>query len=181
MKKIISLLALLLIAFSAYAQVFYNGNKLGTSRLQGNKVGNLFVASVTASLAPANTSKVVEGETAETVITESKPVFIVRFESKRDSVFANSENIDAIVLMKLHVKKNSRRLRTGKFGIAAGVQTGVAQKDLIPISIEEDENEDRVFIVKPKIELEKGEYAFYFVGKDIRLSKVYDFAIKRND
>lgn len=164
---------------SVDAQVYYNGEKLGTSRLQGNKVGNLFAASITASLAPANMAKVVEGETAETVITEKKPVFTIRFESKRDSVFANSANIDGIVLMKLHEKNNSRRLRTGKVGIAAGIQTGVAQKDVIPISIEEDENEEGVFIVKPREELEKGEYAFYFVGKDVHLSKVYDFCIKK--
>lgn len=182
MKQILKILSIFFVCFAictgADAQVYYKGEKLGTSRLQGNKVGNIFVASITASLAPANSARVVEGKTAETVITEKKPVFTIRFDSKRDSLYANSENIDAIVLMKLHVKKDSRRLRTGKYGIAAGVQTGVAQKDLIPISIEEDENEDKVFMVKPKEELEEGEYAFYFMIKDIRLSKVYDFCIK---
>lgn len=164
---------------AADAQVYYNGEKLGTSRLQGNKVGNLFGAYITVGLAPANSAKVVEGETAETVITENKPVFTIRFESKKDSIFSNSANIDGFVLMKLHEKNNSRRLRTGKYGIVAGVQTGVAQKDVVPISIEENEEEDGVFTIKPKEELEKGEYAFYYIGKDIKQPKVYDFCIKK--
>lgn len=45
--------------------------------------------------------------------------------------------------------------------------------------IEENEEEDGVFTVKPKEGLEDGEYAFYYFGKDIKQSKVYDFCIKK--
>lgn len=181
MKRIdlICLLLFLLTCITVKSQVYYNGEKLSTSRLQGNKVGNIFGAYITVGLAPANSSKVVEGESADMVINETKPVFTIKFESKRDSIYAKSENMNSIVLVKLHKKSNSRRLRTGKYGLAAGVQTGIAQKDVIPVSIEEDEEEDGVFSIKPKEELEKGEYAFYYLGKDLNQTKVYDFSIKK--
>ena len=161
-----------------YAQVYYNGEKLGTSRIQGSKVWNLLGAYVTASLSPATYAKVIEGEHAEMTISEKKPSFVIRFESKKDSVYASSKNMAGIVLVELHKKNDSRRLRTGKYGIVAGVQTNIAQKDVRPVSIEEDEEDDNVFIIRPKSELDNGEYAFYYIGGDITQMKVYDFRIK---
>ena len=54
-----------------------------------------------------------------------------------------------------------------------------SEKELIPISIEEDENEENTFIVKPKEELKKGEYAFYYIKDDIEPNNVYDFQISK--
>jgi hypothetical protein len=91
----------------------------------------------------------------------------------------NSKNMEYIVLVSLQQKGSSRRLRVGKYGLVAGIQTNISEKELIPISIEEDENEENTFIVKPKEELKKGEYAFYYIKDDIEPNNVYDFQISK--
>ena len=177
-KKLV-ILAITMYPLVSDSQVYYNGEKLGTSRIQGGKVGNIAGAYFTLGLAPANYAKVIEGESAEVAISEKRPTFVIKFESKRDSIFANKDNMTGLLLVALHTKSNSRRLRTGKYGLVAGVQTDIAQKDVIPVSIEEDEEVDNVFTVKPKDDLKPGEYAFYYIGKGITQQKVYDFTIKK--
>lgn len=78
----------------------------------------------------------------------------------------------------MHEKKNSRLIRTGKYGLAAGVQTGLLTDDIIPISIDDSEDEKYTYFVKPKSELKKGEYGFIYVYNGKPVSKVYDFTIK---
>ena len=177
--KTLAFFAITLYPLMSASQVYYNGEKLGTSRIQGGKVGNLAGAYFTIGLAPATYAKVIEGESAEMKITEKRPTFVVKFESKRDSIFADKDNMNELLLVALHEKSNSRRLRTGKYGLVAGVQTDIAQKDVIPVSIEEDEEVENIFTVRPKEELKEGEYAFYYIGKNITQNKVYDFTIKK--
>ena len=160
------------------AQVYYNGEKLGTSRIQGERIGNLFGAFMTIGLSPANTSKIIEGKQAELVIKDKRPLFVIKFESKNDHIYMKSENMEYIVLTSLQKKGSSRRLRTGKYGLIAGIQTNISEKEIIPISIEESEEENGVFLVKPKEELKKGEDAFYYIRDDIEPKNVYDFSVK---
>lgn len=161
----------------ADAQVYYNDKKLGTSRIQGERIGNLLGAYVTIGLSPANTSKVIEGKQADLVIKEKRPQFIIKFESKNDRIYSKSENMEYIVLVSLQKKGSSRRLRTGKYGLIAGIQTNISEKEIIPISIEESEEEIGKFLVKPKEDLKKGEYAFYYIRDDIEAKNVYDFCV----
>ena len=162
----------------AGAQVYYNGEKLGTSRIQGERIGNLLGAYMTVGLSPANTSKIIEGKQAELVIKEKRPQFVIKFESKVDRVYMKNENIEYIVLTSLQKKGSSRRLRTGKYGLIAGIQTNISEKEIIPISIEESEEEDGTFLVKPKENLKKGEYAFYYIRDDIEPKNIYNFSVK---
>ena len=170
-------LVLALISTSAYSQIFYNGEKLGNSRIQGNRVGNVVGAYFTIGISSAKSYKLIEGDTSETVITETKPVFKISFNSKKDSLFINKENMDGFVLVKLITKKGMRRLTTGKYGIS-GIQTKISEDILVPLSFDESEEEDNVFIVKPKKELVPGEYAFYYMKDEPETNKVYDFTIK---
>ena len=179
MKKLSLLLLTLLFSISANSQIYYKDEKLGTSRIQGTRFGNLLGAYVTVGLSPANQSKVIEGKKADTKIFDSKPQFTIKFESKKDQVYMNSKNMEYIVLVSWQQKGSARRLRVGKYGLVAGIQTNISEKELIPISIEEDENEENTFIVKPKEELKKGEYAFYYIKDDIEPNNVYDFQISK--
>ena len=172
------LFILMIIPQMGDAQVYYNGEKLGTSRIQGERIGNLLGAYVTVGLSPANTSKIIEGKRAELVIQERRPLFVIKFESKNDRIYMNSDNMEYIVLTSLQKKGSSRRLRTGKYGLIAGIQTNISEKEIIPISIEESENENGSYLVKPKEDLEKGEYAFYYIKGDIEPKNVYDFSVK---
>lgn len=45
------------------------------------------------------------------------------------------------------------------------------------ISLNIEKDGDKTFIVRPKTELEEGEYCFFYIGKDIETTAVYDFTI----
>lgn len=53
MKKTILSMLLAVMTVGVNAQVFYNGEKLGSSRIQGNKVGNIAGAYLTLGLSSA--------------------------------------------------------------------------------------------------------------------------------
>lgn len=179
MKKIILSVLFAMVMVVANAQIFYKGEKLGNSRIQGNKVGNIAGAYFTLGLSSAKSNKVVEGSTSGFDIKEKRPVFSFIFsENAKDSLFMYKEKMDYIVLVKMHKKKNSRLIRTGKYGLAAGVQTGLSADDIIAISIEESEDENGTLLIKPKSDLEEGEYGFVYNENGKPTGKVFDFSIK---
>lgn len=162
--------------------ISYQNEKIGNSRVSGKRVGNIVGAYLTIGLSAANSNIVIEGENSDCVIDNSKPEFTFTFgeDKQTEYIFADSSNLDAIVLIKLHEKKGSRYLRTGKYGLIAGVQTGTDQKDVQPISVEKVD--DKHFKVTPKSRLAKGQYAFYYIGTvpdgKNRYNGVFDFSIK---
>ena len=178
MKKVIIFILLFVCQYS-FSQVFYNdkGNdiKLPTSRISGNKVGNVVGAYLSLGLSAANSNKVIAGEQSELKIKNKKPTFDIHFKSEN----LNGYDVNNIVLVKIYEKKNSRNLRTGKYGLIAGVQYGINQDDIIPINIEK---ENDIIIISPKSKLKKGQYCFYYVGQipdDVeKVNVVYDFMIK---
>ncbi|NDV83623.1 hypothetical protein [Bacteroides sp. 51] len=184
MKKILFLMAILSICLKTYSQqtgIFYKDEKVGYSRIIGNNVGNIVGASLTFGISSAKSNKVIEGDMAELEIEEAKPEFSIIFGEDKQTgyIFSNSKNLDEIVLVKLHVKKGSRNLRSGKYGLS-GVKTGVDEKDIIPIAI--DKVDDNTYNIHPKKKLEKGEYCFFYVGKpqneENPFNGVFDFSIK---
>ena len=178
MKKVILFVFLLACQYS-FSQVYYNDGDndiiLPTSRITGNKVGNVVGAYFTLGLSAANSNKIIEGDHSELEIDNKRPTFDIHF--KNDNL--NGYDMNNIVLVKVHKKKNSRNLRTGKYGLIAGVQNGVNQDDIIPINVEK---ENGVIVISPKSKLKKGEYCFYYVGQvpnDVdKANVVYDFMIK---
>lgn len=180
MKKYLLAVILFAISLSASSQVFYNGEKLYSSRITGKKLGNLLGAYVTVGISSAKQNLMIEGKTSENIVNEQRPVFKFKFGASKDSIFMDRANMDKIILVKIYPKKNARQLRIGKYGLAAGVQTSVGADDMIPLNIEEDEENDNTFIVRPKGDLEDGEYCFYYTDKQLKhmANKVYDFNIK---
>lgn len=183
MKNLILLLAVLSICLNINSQeigIFYQGIKVGYSRIIGNNVGNIVGASLTLGISSAKSYKVIEGDMAELEINDSKPEFSVVFGEDKQTgyIFSDSKNMDDILLLKIHVKKGTRNLRSGKYGLG-GVQIGVDEKDIIPIAIEKVD--DYKYKVHPKKKLEKGEYCFYYVGKPKNeeniFNGIFDFSV----
>ena len=177
MKKLLSILVLLFLSIEASAQIYYNGEKLNYSKIQGNRVGNVVGAYFTIGISSAKSYKLIEGDTSGTDITDKRPEFKFTFASKKDSLFADKNNFDGFVLVQLIVKKKMRRLITGKYGIS-GVQVKISEDIIQPFSVDEDETDENTFIVRPKKELEPGEYAFFYMKDKPEVNKVYDFTIK---
>lgn len=184
MKKI-TFLFFILFTLSMKAQdkigIYYDANKVGYSRVIGKRVGNIAGAYFTLGLSPANSNKVIEGETAETRIKDKKPVFTIYFGDDIDTeyIFSDPSNMDNLILIQLHEKKKTRSLRTGKYGLVAGVKTGIDEKDVQPLKIEKiDKNSYRV---SPRKELKVGEYAFYYSGNvpegKNEFNGIFDFSI----
>lgn len=180
MKKYLLAAILFATSLSASSQVFYNGEKLYSSRITGKKIGNLLGAYVTVGISSAKQSLMIEGETSENLITERRPTFKFKFGESKDSVFMDKANMDKVVMVKLYPKKKARQLRVGKYGTVAGVQTTLGTEDMIPLRIEEDEENNSIFNVRPKEDLEDGEYCFFYTDKQLEhmANKVFDFSIK---
>lgn len=179
MRKVLFMIAVMMFSMATSAQIFYNGEKLSSSRVQGKKVNNIAGAYLTLGMSSAKSNLVIEGETSGFDIEESKPSFDILFsEEAKDSTFADKSNMDNIVLVIIHAKKNTRLLRTGKYGLAAGVQTGLLEDDIILLSIEESETDKYSYTVIPKKKLSKGEYAFVYVNNGKATRKIYDFTVK---
>lgn len=184
MKKILFLMMSAMAFIQIHAQetgIYYNNNKLGYSRIIGKNVGNIAGAYFTLGLSSAKSNKVIEGESAELEIQEQKPEFGIVFGEDKQTgyIFSDEKNLDEILLIKLHKKKNNRNLRTGKYGLT-GVKTGVDEKDVMPLAIEKIE--ENKYKVHPKKKLEKGEYCFFYMGKpqneENTFNGVFDFSIK---
>lgn len=184
MKNLLFLL-FCVINLITYAQdttgIYYNNHKLSYSRITGKNVGNIAGAYFTFGMSSAKSNKTLEGETAETEIKEKKPEFIVVFgeDKQTNYIFTEENHINNLLLVQLYKKKNSRNLRSGKYGLA-GVKTGIVEEDVIPLTIEKiNENKIKIY---PKKNLKKGEYGFYYVGeapnKDTEFNGVFDFSIK---
>lgn len=86
-KKILLCIALGLFSLQVSSQIFYNGEKLRTSKIEGNRVGNVVGAYFTIGISSAKSYKIIEGDTSETEISEKKPEFKFSFMSKKDSLF----------------------------------------------------------------------------------------------
>lgn len=145
MKKILFLVMIALISIDSYAQntpgIYHESSKLGYSRIIGKNVGNIAGAYFTLGLSSAKSNKVIEGESAETEIKDKKPEFVIVFgeDEQTGYIFSNARNIDNLLLVQLHEKKNKRNLRTGKYGLT-GIKTGIDEGDVVPLSIEKIED-----------------------------------------
>lgn len=114
-------MALLALSVKSFSQnssgIYYKGEKLNYSRVIGKSVGNIAGAYFTLGLSSAKSNKIIEGGTSSTDIEENKPEFTFIFGEDKQTgyIFTNIKNIDNMLLVKLHEKKNKRNLRTGKY------------------------------------------------------------------
>lgn len=195
MKKNLLLAILLFLSSSLFAQqiggIYYQESKLDYSRIVSKRIGNILGAYVTAGLSSAKRHLVLEGDEAGIVINEKKPEFKIRFgiDKQTGYVFENTDNMKYLILVRINNKKGKRSIQAGTYGIT-NVKTGIDDKNIVALSIEIED--DNTYTVKPRKELEKGEYGFYFNNeqkeKDVEDNKtiksvnqfegVFDFRIK---
>ena len=158
---------LVLIVVTCKAQdapgIYYNGKKLGYSRMVGKRVGNALGAYMTMGLTTVKINRVVEGATAELEVTEKKPEFKVVFGEKDFTtgfIFTDRENLNRLLLVKLSVKKKNRNLNVGKYGITK-IKTQTDEDNLVQLAI--DQTDENTYTIHPREELEEGtEYCFYY-------------------
>ena len=157
------LFTLNMIAQDVAPGIYYNGQKMGYSRLIGKRVGNALGAYMSMGIATVKINRVVEGETAELEIAEKKPEFTVVFGEKDYTtgfIFTDRENINRLLLVKLSVKKKNRNLNVGKYGIAK-IKTQTDEDYVVALAI--DQTDENTFKIHPREELEEGsEYCFYY-------------------
>lgn len=185
MKKFLLVLMLVTAFANIYAQdttgIHYNNEKIGYSRIIGKNVGNIAGAYFTLGLSSAKSNKIIEGNSAETKITDKNPEFVIIFgeDKQTEYIFSNARNVNNLLLIQMDEKKGKRELRTGKYGLT-GVKTGVNEEDVIPLAIERIE--DNKVKVRPKTSLKKGQYCFYYIGdapsEESAFNGVFDFSIE---
>ena len=164
MKKILFLFIVVFLTANAWGQtagIFYNGEKVGYSRIFGHKLGNLAGAYFSMGLSGAKRNLLIEGKTAELKINEKRPTFNVVFgdSTALPSVFQNPKNFDFLVLVELKKGKNERKLQNGSYGLT-GVESNLASKYVISLKVEQISQSE--FSICPKEDLKKGEYCLYF-------------------
>lgn len=193
MKSLFNLLLCSAFSLASFAQdaagIYYEGAKIPSSRVLGEKLGNLVGAYFSFGLSAAKRDLQIEGKTSELTIHEKKPEFTIVFskEEQIDTVFTTEDFFDYLVLVRLKEGKN-RKLQNGSYGLT-GIQSTLSDKYIIALSVMELGNGK--YKVKPREELKKGEYAFYFniqlptneTDKDGKpkmkpYNKVYDFTIR---
>lgn len=144
----------------ANSGIFYNGEKIGSSRITGQRLGNLAGAYFSFGLSGAKRDLQIEGRSAELTIEEKRPEFTIVFaENAMPAVFQNAANVDYLILVKLKQSKKERKLQNGSYGLT-GVESNVSSKYVIPMKVEQ--LSATTFKFTPKEDLKKGEYGFYF-------------------
>lgn len=166
--------------------IYYNQTRVGYSRITGQRVGNLAGAYFSFGLSGAKRTLQIEGKTATLKISDNLPQFTIVFSDneKSEEVFKSSEMLNYLVLVKLKTGKNERKLQNGSYGLT-GVESSVAKKYIIPLSIEKVG--ESTYSIIPKEKLSKGEYGFYFnipkskgeEEKDNSFNGVFDFSITK--
>lgn len=148
-------------ASSKVGGIYFNNDKMSYSRIIGQKVGNIAGAYFSMGLSGAKRNLQIEGKSANLKISEGKPQFTVVFSDNKKSevVFSSPDMIDYLFLVKLKTGKHERKLQNGSYGLT-GIESDIAQKYIIPITIEKID--EAAYSITPKEELQKGEYGFYF-------------------
>lgn len=170
--------------------IYYNGEEIPNSRITGQKLGNLAGAYFSMGLSGAKRNLKIEGKTSMLQIKEKLPSFEVVFiegDERHGGMFADEDNLDYLVMVKLKGDKNGRKMQTGSYGLT-GVESDLSEKKVIALAI--DELGNGRYKISPREELEKGEYCFWFnikvpVGEteddqELQLkpyNKVFDFTI----
>lgn len=168
--------------------IFYNDKKILPTVFSGTKT-NTLGASFSYGIASAKIKSVLNGATSNNVVETTDPTFMFVFSNNSNNAFANASqnwwftaatSPNEFVLVKLSEKKNKREMNTGKVNVYSGTSIGIDEKYTIPFNIEAIN--DYTFKVKPKENLESGEYCFFYQGTipqgGITNQSVFDFSIK---
>lgn len=175
-------------------------NKVGIYTKEGDSfkriLPTMFSGSKTSTLASAFSygmasaiiKSTMSNKQSTNIINSSLPEFYFFFaESKSNDFsistnnwwFASATSPNEFALVKLNVKKNKRELKIGKVNIYSGSSMGIDEENIVKFNIETINN--RSFKVVPNVQLEAGEYCFFYKGiipqGGFSNQSVFDFSI----
>jgi hypothetical protein len=145
---------------------------------------------LTKGVAKVRNKAVLPGSHAMVRIETRRPIFYFFFDvksaglSSAGTVWGPATSANEFVLARLDVRKSTRELGVGERGDYTGQQTGVNGKSVRLFDYEK--LAPGVYRVKPKEDLDDGEYCFFFAGSVAASgggggSKLFDFGIGKLD
>ena len=158
-----------------------------------SKSGGFLKSAMTYGIAKIKSKAVLSNSNARLQIFTPRPVFYFYFEVK-NSGLSNSGNVysgsstspNEFVLVKMDVKKNGRELIVGQFSVF-GAESGTLDKYAQPFDYEK--LAPGVYKVTPRVDLDAGEYGFFYGGSTPIAGygyfgagmspKIFDFGVKR--
>ena len=177
----------------AISGIFYTDfegelRKIYPTAFSGNK-SNVLGAALTYGLANVTMKATMPGSTSANIVGSATPVFYFFFNKENgtpplsDWWFSAATSPHQFVLMKLEVKRNSRRLETGRANLFTGnSSTGIDEESSHSFHIRVINEYE--FEVRPLGLLEPGEYCFIYKGVvpggGYSNQAVFDFSIPQN-
>lgn len=170
-----------------------NMTQLEPSISTQSKSGGFFKSAMTYGIAKIKSKAVLSNSNARLQINNARPVFYFYFEVK-NSGLSNSGNVysgsstspNEFVLVKMDQKKNVRELTVGQANVF-GAQSGTLDKYSRPFDYEK--LAPGVYKVTPRIDLDDGEYGFFYGGSTPIAGygyfgagispKIFDFGVRR--
>jgi hypothetical protein len=141
---------------------------------------------LTKGIAKVRNKAVLPGSHARVRIETRRPIFYFFFDVKNaglssaGTVWGPATSANEFVLARLDVRKSTRELGVGERGDYTGQQTGVSGKSVRAFDYEK--LAPGVYKVRPKEDLDDGEYCFFFAGAVAASGggggpKLFDFGI----
>lgn len=158
-----------------------------------SKSGGFFKSAMTYGIAKIKSKAVIANNSARLQLSSGRPVFYFYFEVKNAGL-SNSGNVysgpstspNEFVLVKMDQKKNARELVVGQVNVF-GAESGTLDKHSRAFDYEKIA--PGVYKVTPRVDLDDGEYGFFYGGSTpiagygyfgAGLSpKIFDFGIRR--
>lgn len=159
-------------------------SKIYPSVFSGQKTNTLGSA-LSYGLASSDIKSTISNSESDCKIKDDTPEFMFYFGSNSNDDLSNwwfyaASSPREFVLVRLDVKKKKREMKVGSVNIYSGSKIEIAERHLIPFSI--DETAPMVFKVYPKQPLEDGEYCFFYQGiipqGGYTNQSVFDFSIR---
>lgn len=156
-----------------------------------SKSGGFFKSAMTYGIAKIKSKAVLANPNARLQIDKARPVFYFYFEVKSSGLsnsgnaYSASTSPNEFVLVKMDIKKNGRELVVGQFNVF-GAQSGTLDKYVRAFDYEK--LAPGVYKVTPRVDLDDGEYGFFYGGSTPIAGygyfgagmspKIFDFGIK---
>ena len=159
-----------------------------------SKSGGFLKSAMTYGIAKIKSKAVLSNRNARLQLATTRPVFYFYFEVKNaglsnsGSIYssASSSSPNEFVLVKMDQKKNGRELTVGQFSVF-GAESGTLDKYSRPFDYEK--LAPGVYKVTPRIDLDVGEYGFFYGGSTPIAGygyygagmspKIFDFGVRR--
>lgn len=161
-------------------------SKLYPSVFSGTRTSTLGSA-FSYGIASSKIHSTLNGRFSKNIIYNRKPQFYFFFDVQNNNNlgvnwwFSVASSPNQFTLARLHPRKNTRELGSGKVNLYSGTNIGIDEDDIIDVLV--TTNNDYEYVVTPKYPLESGEYCFFYQGvipMGGANQAVFDFSIPSN-